>query len=165
MNMDEIFARGRRAIAAGDEEGTSLAVDDLRSWLVGADGEQFLLGIMAPPQPQKRGWFRRSESAVVVLPVQRIAVPATMEPLGELRSSLVGACEDHMSEREIALVDGELLEWAEWDPIRRTLTTGDGVGVVVPEHVTIAQAAMGLLNCQVAMWPDVYLPEIEEDRE
>lgn len=70
-----------------------------------------------------------------------------------------------MSERERSLVDGEMLEWADWDPCRRTLTTEDGVGVVVPESVTITQASLALLNCQIAMWPEVYLPQLEQPEE
>lgn len=164
MNMEEIVVRGQRAIAAADQEGTAEAVSDLVDWMGTPAGAEFLLATMAPPAPERRRIFRRPV-APVVLPVQRIAVPATTEPLGEMRSAVVGACEDHMSDREKTLVDGEMLEWAEWDPYRRTLTTEDGVGVVVPQHVTIAQASLALLNCQIAMWPEVYLPQPEEEEE
>lgn len=166
MNMEEIVVRGQRAAAAGHEDDLRIAMEDLLAWMSTQDGEVFLRSVLSPPTPARRGIFCRSRSPVV-LPVSRVAVPATAEPLGELRSFLVGVDETSLSVREASLVDGEMLEWAEWDPMRRTLTTGDGVGVVVPDHVTIAQAAMGLLSCQMAMWPEVYLPETdaEEDEE
>lgn len=162
MNMEEIVVRGQRAAAAGLEDDLRVATEELLAWMGTADGSVFLRSVLAPPAPARRGIFGRARSPVV-LPTQRIAVPASTEQLGELRSSLVGVSEADMSARETALVDGEILEWAEWDPMRRTLTTGDGVGVVVPDHVTVAQAAMGLVACQMAMWPEVYLPQVEQE--
>ena len=151
MNMEEIVARGQRASAAGDTAGLARAACDLREWLGTEQGLAFLVAAMCPPP-------RRIFAAPApVLPTERIAVPATLEPLGEARSVLVGALESTMSEREFGLVDGVNLEWADWDPYRRTITVGDGVGVVVPVGVPLSQAAMSVLNCQVAMWPEAYM--------
>lgn len=156
MSAEEIVVRGQRAASRGD---SAEALRDLREFFGTEEGGKFLLGVLSQT---RRGLFGFGR-AQPITPISRVAVPATMEPIGELRSSIVGVCEAELSERESRLVDGEMLEWAEWDPYRRTLCAGDGVGVVVPEHVTLQQASMALLNCQVAMWPETYLPQQEEE--
>lgn len=150
MGIDEILADAER----GEE-----VLPALREWLSTEEGGTFLLSVLGSAL-RPAGIFSRRRR---VLAKTRVVVPATMHPLGEQRSALLGLPEDELSDRELALVDEVHLEWADWDPVRRVLSVSDGVGITVPDHLPLAQAALSLIAAQAAAWPEHYLANMENE--
>lgn len=66
----------------------------------------------------------------------------------------MGVEEKNLSERERQYVDGEFLGLADWDPLTRVLTDASGVGVVLPDDISLSEGAMALVGAHAALWPE-----------
>lgn len=88
------------------------------------------------------GWFGRKKKVDGVKPVE-VVFPL---PDAKRHLFLVGATFDSLSPRELKMLEEGRFGLATWSPMMRTLIAPSGIGIVVPEEMSLHKAAFCLAS-------------------
>lgn len=125
----------------------------VKAWLQTEEALEMALAAAIETGRPKRKWWQNGEPdpepVRIVYPRRHIIT----------RLDLVGADEKSLSPRELPLLDSGHFGLATWNGLMRTLVAPCGVGVVVPEDMTIVDAAFALTAVLRLRYPEQYIDD------